>query len=428
MKVKWITYSLLFLVLAPGTMLAQVDTAAVGKPIRLKPFLALVGAHNLEYAARQFELSSAEARTELAAVFPDPQLASNWFDNGQRRMEMGYGFSGGLTWTVELGGKRKARIDLAKSEAELTKYLLQDYFRTLRADATLNFIAAIENKYMFLVIYNSYVAMNNLAVSDSMRHKLGKGSDVDHAQSMLEVNSVLNEIYSHEAKWKSSLINVALLTGELNQKELLLPEGDFSRFDREFNLQELIVTAQNSRADALAALQSKNVSQKALRLAKANRVGDIEMHTSFLAASHTKNIIAPTPSFFQMSAGFALPLKFSSRQSGDLKLAYYSGKQAELMYRQAELNIEAEVTTAYTNYIIARKQVNQFKNGMLKEAKQILESKTASYKEGKSSLLEVLDAERTYNLLQLSYYETLYKYAASLVELEKAAGIWDIDF
>jgi cobalt-zinc-cadmium efflux system outer membrane protein len=43
-------------------------------------------------------------------------------------------------------------------------------------------------------------------------------------------------------------------------------------------------------------------------------------------------------------------------------------------------------------------------------------------------LLEVLNAQRTYNEVQQRYYQTLYSYAAALVELEKAAGIWDINF
>lgn len=43
-----------------------------------------------------------------------------------------------------------------------------------------------------------------------------------------------------------------------------------------------------------------------------------------------------------------------------------------------------------------------------------------------TSLLEVLNAQRTYDEVRILYIETLYNYAASLVELETSAGIWDI--
>jgi cobalt-zinc-cadmium efflux system outer membrane protein len=44
--------------------------------------------------------------------------------------------------------------------------------------------------------------------------------------------------------------------------------------------------------------------------------------------------------------------------------------------------------------------VQQFDNGMLTDAKEVLEGKIYSYKRGETSLLEVLNAQRTYNDVQ----------------------------
>ncbi len=423
------TLNILLLILISACNLhSQPDTTVPLKKVDLKAYLGLVGQNNLEYAARKFDLSRADAGIEMAKIFPDPSFSYAWFDNGQRRIEMGYGFNGGLSWTAELGGKRKARVDLARSEAELTRFLLQDYFRALRADATLNFLSALRNKQLLAMQAGSYQAMKHLAESDSLRYKAGSISQIDARQSRLEALAMLNELITQEARWKLSLLNMSVLTGELKKDGLYEPLIGTAKLDRDFNLQQLITAAQNTRADALAALQNKDVSQKAIMLAKANRVADIELRSGLIFASHTKNIIAPTPSFFQLSAGLAIPLKFSNRYAGELKMAYYSAQQAELMYRKAELLIEAEVTQAYFNYEAGRKQMNQFNNGMLDEAKKVLEGKTYSYQRGETSLLEVLNARRTYNMLQASYYEAVFNYASSLVELEKAAGIWDIEF
>jgi hypothetical protein len=46
----------------------------------------------------------------------------------------------------------------------------------------------------------------------------------------------------------------------------------------------------------------------------------------------------------------------------------------------------------------------------------------------KLSLLEILNAQRTFNEIQSTYYEALFNRAAALVNLEKSAGIWDINF
>ncbi|MEG0163004.1 MAG: TolC family protein, partial [Mucinivorans sp.] len=71
-------------------------------------------------------------------------------------------------------------------------------------------------------------------------------------------------------------------------------------------------------------------------------------------------------------------------------------------------------------------QVEHYTNGMLDKAKAVIDGKIYSYSRGESSLLEVLNAERTYNDLRAMYIQTLFDHAAGLVMLEGSVGIWDI--
>ncbi len=423
-------YVLISILLISGSYLSQgqIDTTFNRTPITYAQFLVLVGKNNLSYAAEKFNMHKADANVELAKIFPDPELSVGWFDNGMRRMGMGYGFNSRLGRTIELGGKRQSRIDLAKSESDLTRFLLQDYFRNLRADATLNYLNSLQSKNLLNVKINSYNAMNRLAISDSIRFKLGSIKDVDARQSKVEAGAMLNQVFQNLATWKMSLLNLGLLVSNQNSDSLYFPFGDFSRFDREFSLSSLITEAQNNRADLLAAIQNKKTSQKMVQLARANRVMDINIGAGVNYASYDYNIVAPTPSFSQVSAGITIPLKFSNKYAGELKMAHYTGVQAELLYRQVEIQVQVEITQAFFNYYTLRKQVFQFNNGLLLEAKKVRDGKIYSYQRGATSLLEVLNAQRTYNDVQQSYYEALYNYAAALVELERSAGIWDIDF
>ncbi|HSZ72996.1 MAG TPA: TolC family protein [Cytophagaceae bacterium] len=407
---------------------AQVDTTFKRINLNYSDYMTLVGKNNLSLAAEKFNVDIAEAQIENAKVFPDPELSFGWFDNGQRRMNMGNGYNSRLGWTLELGGKRKARIDLARSEAELAKYLLQDYFRNLRADATLSYLQALTNKFLFNVQWSSYQSMNQLAQSDSIRFRLGSIMNVDARQSKLEAGKMLNSVYQGEVEWKMSLVNLSLLLAMKQSDSLIYPSGDFSKFVREFDLPTLIVEAQNNRADVLAALQNKNVSQNMLKLAKANRVIDLGLGAGFTYASYDRNIIAPTPSYSQVGAGVTIPLKFSNNYAGDLKAAYYNNLQSDVYYKQIELKIQNEIIQAYYNYLSSQKQVQQFNSGLLTEAKKVFDGKRYSYQRGETSLLEVLNAQRTYNDVQQNYYQALYNYTAALVELERAAGIWDINF
>lgn len=418
----------IFLSLSFKGQAQKIDTTFAKKPIDYITYIHLVGKNNLTYSAEKFNINIADAAVQTARIFPDPQLGFGWFDNGQRRMQLGYGFTSEVNWTLETGGKRKARIEVARNEAQLSRLLLDNYFRNLRADATLAYLLTIQNKAVLEVEINSYQQMKKLAESDSIRFKFGVITQVDARQSKLEAGTMLNDIFSAEAEWKASLANLSLLTGKAHSDSLWYPQDRLSAFERDFSLQDLIIEAQNNRADLKAALQSKQVSQSLLKLAKADRAIDLGLSFGVNNASYVRNTIAPTPAMTTVNAGISIPLKFSNNRSGDLRAAQYTTLQAETTYKQTELQIQTEVTQAYYTYIAAQKKVNQFKSGLLTEAKAILEGKMYSYKRGQSSLLEVLNAQRTYNDIQHDYYSALYHSAVALVELERSTGIWDINF
>src|SRR5271154_1282161 len=213
MKFRMPTFSLPQRVLVLGLLMAttfpaigQLDTTFNKYSIKYNVYLGLVGKNNLGYIAQQFNLGIADAGIEMAKVFPDPQINYGGYDIGQERLRMGYGFTAGIGTTLELGGKRRARINLAQSQAELTKTLLQNYFRNLRADATNIFLQSLMQENIFKVKINSYQSMKKLATSDSIRLKLGSIMEIDARQTNVEARSMLNDAFQSEADWKSAML------------------------------------------------------------------------------------------------------------------------------------------------------------------------------------------------------------------------------
>jgi cobalt-zinc-cadmium efflux system outer membrane protein len=424
-----IIYLVLFILAMTGTKaIAQQssDTSFAKIKLPLTQFLSLVGKQNLDYQAQKYNVSIAEAGIESAKVFPDPQLSFGAFDNQNESKKLGYGYNAGLSTTLELGGKRRARIDLAKSQVELNKAMLEDYFRNLRADASLAYYTAIQNYYIFQVQKNSWENMDKLARADSIRFKLGAITETDARQSKLEAGTLRNTLYQNEADWKTALIQLNLLTGKAHADTLFIPSGDFDKLDRDFLLNNLITNAQNNRADLIVALNTKTAAEKSLKLAHANRTIDLGINLGGTYNTASTNEIAPTPAYRSLNAGLSIPLKFSNHYKGDIKAAQYTIKQSVVQYDQVLLQIQTEVTQSWMNYKAAQQQARQFKTGLLTEAQKVLDGKTYSYKRGETSLLEVLNAQRTYNDVQQNYYQALYNYTSALIALERSAGIWDL--
>jgi cobalt-zinc-cadmium efflux system outer membrane protein len=302
-----------------------------------------------------------------------------------------------------------------------------DYFRNLRADASLQFLKAIKEKNILNVKINSYENIKKLADSDSIRFTLGDITEIDAKQSKLEAYSLLNEVIQQEADWESALYAVNSLIGNQELDSLYLPIGELVNFDNSYKLPNLISIAQENRSDLKAALQDRKLNQDRLKLIKAERKVDLGLSIGVGHATIVNNTIAPTPAFTSATAGIAIPLKFSNKNKGELKTIQYTIQQSEIRYKAIEINTKTEVSQAFKQFQASQKQVKQFDTNMLQSAQHILDGKTYSYQRGETSLLEVLNAQRTFNEVQESYYEAQYAYGISLIELQRVVGIWDFN-
>ena len=148
--------------------------------------------NNLEYAVERFNVNISNARVEAARIFQDPTIALDWAGNKEGRSINDYSLSTELSKTFELGGKRKARINLAKSESALTTALLANYLRNLQADATIDYLTAIAHNYLYKVNQSSYQMMKELSTADSIRLSLGSIMAIDAAQSKIEARVIQN--------------------------------------------------------------------------------------------------------------------------------------------------------------------------------------------------------------------------------------------
>ena len=390
-------------------------------------YLNRVKTGNINYLAEKYNVDIAEAKVTAAKVFPDPELLVNYSNSQNWDLQMGYGFDAELSYTLELSGKRKARMRVAQSEKEITAILVEDYFHNLRADAAIAYLTALKQKEMCEIQKSSYEQMFRLAQADSLRFRLGSITEVDAMQSKLEAGAMLNELYSSEGELRKILFQLLLFQGDKNMEIPDSIAGELTYRKREFDLQSLVVTAQNKRCDLEIALKSKELSQNNLRLAKAQRSIDLGIHLGGSYSSKVLNEIAPAPAFKGVMAGISIPLKFSNANKGELRAAQLAIMQREKQYEAVEIQIISEVVQAYDKYKIACIQVEQFDRGLLREAEIIFQKKAHGYERGETNILELLNARRTYNNMQINYIEALYNCALALVELERAVEIWDIE-
>lgn len=395
-------------------------------PLTYRQYMERVAEGNLAYASEKLNVPAAKAEVTAAKVFNDPNLSVSYFNNENNTLRMGEGVEVELSKTFSFG-KRGANISLARSESELTEALLADYFRNLRADATIAYLEALKQDELYKVKENAYENIRTLAESDSVRFSLGQIREVDATQSRVEAGVLRNELSRAEAELKNAFSNLNLLTGTFSTDTLFLPEAGLRMEPRDFVLADLIATASEGRTDLVAALKNKEVAARALKVARRERNMDVDLSIAVSRNARVHNEEAPAPPFTGVTAGIAVPLKFSSLNKGAVRAARYREQQAETQYRQALLQVRTEVMRAYRDYQSFAEQVDHYENGLLRQAREVMDGKIYSYTRGEVSLLEVLDAQRTYDEVRAQYIEALFNYSSALVELERSAGIWDIE-
>lgn len=395
-------------------------------PLSYRQYMERVTAGNLEYAAERLNVDVSDAEVIASKVFNDPNLSVSYFNNENNSLEMGEGVEVELSKTFSFG-KRGANIALARSGSELSRALLADYFRNLRADATVSYLEALKQYELYKVKQNAYDNIRQLAESDSVRFKLGKIMEIDAIQSRLEAGILKNELLQAETDLHNAFSNLNLLTGSVAHDTLFIPEASLHLSPRDFVLADLISTASVNRADLVAALKNREVASRALKVTRRERNTDVDLSIAISKNARVRNEEAPAPPFTGVTAGIAIPLKFSNFNKGAVRAARFREQQAETQYQQALLQVQTEVVQAYRSYQSLMQQVGHYENGMLQAAREVIDGKVYSYNRGEVSLLEVLDAQRTFDDVQAQYIETLFNYSTALVELEKSAGVWDVE-
>jgi cobalt-zinc-cadmium efflux system outer membrane protein len=110
------------------------------------------------------------------------------------------------------------------------------------------------------------------------------------------------------------------------------------------------------------------------------------------------------------------------RNQGEIARAGFAITQAQEQERFANGQVLTDVRDAFENLRTNDQVVGLYRSGYLEEAQQSRDISEYAYRHGAASLLDFLDAERTYRSIQLAYRQALASYLLALEQLRQAVG------
>ena len=418
---RWLSVALLLVSVA-----ALADDHPIEQGMRLDAYLVLVGRSNLELASQKLSVPIADAQIAVARVFPEPVLSGGLAAIDISGKGAPTAWDIGLSQTIEIGGKRGARVDVATQQKSGAQADLDDFFRNLRANATNDFIDALHNRMVAERKSQTLANLERLVKVNDERLRAGDIGQVALIQSRVEAQRFHGEVLAAQGDAEVARLALGLRIGSPAEKQVD-PIGDLRIPTRSFELQALLEQAHKLRPDLRSKGAALEAAKARLDLAHANRWEDLTLSGGFLRTLPGTGAFTQ-PAYNSLSAGLSIPLPLARIYRGELDAAQAGVTQAEYSLRQAQLVVETDVRQALARYDASVQRVQVYRGGILADADKVAEATLYSYQHGSATLLEVLDSQRTVNEVYLAYFDALSDYAKALVAVETTSGLWDVRF
>ncbi|HEY6389828.1 MAG TPA: TolC family protein, partial [Bryobacteraceae bacterium] len=321
-----------------------------------------------------------------------------------------------VDFVFEGPGKRAGRVavaELARSVAELN---LQNTMRGLILDVQNAFVDVLLAKETLALAEENQKTLEQVVEANRQRAQPGEQSTADLLRSRLAAMQFRNDAANAASRLHSARHRLELAMGRSAFVHQFDVKGPLRRDLEHVEIQPLRARAQELRPDILSVVRDQARSAADLKLQLAQGKIDYTVGTVF----HRQQ--SPTGTGSSLGMFFSVPLPVFNRNQGEVERARLEERQLEQRLRAARNSAAADVESTYEQYAIASTMLSNLETDMLDQSRQIRRTAEESYRAGKVSLLEFLDAQRAYTDTMQSYNDARANYARSLYAMEAATG------
>lgn len=380
--------------------------------------LALTHNHTLK-AARTLTLQS-RAQETTAALRPNPQLAwdalffpLNPSDYTLQNFLNTQQFDMGVSYVFERGGKRQRRLEAAKDATSVTSYQVSDTERSLIFNVAQQFINAQLATSNLEFAQKDLQSFQQTVDISQQRYRAGDMSEGDFLKIKLQLLQFQTDVSTAQVAKVQALASLRQLLGYDAVPANYEIAEDMTYQPLSLNLDDLRNAALKSRPDFLGAQAGIRAAQSQVALAKAN--GKVDL-TGSLSYSH----LADQNS---LSTAFSVPLPIFDRNQGEIARTRFAYTQAQEQADAASDTVLTDVRNSYEAVQTNQQILQLYLSGYLKQAKDSRDISEYAYQHGGASLLDYLDAERSYRAIQLAYRQSLADYLFAVEQLKQSVGV-----
>ena len=431
---KFFASAMAFLALnavAAGQQPAQNPSPAAPAPVPVTPAtasahitldeairLALQHNHALQAVRSNILISQADEIT--ANLRPNPTISwdSQFFPLFQPSLfsadylENQAQFDFGIGYLFERGKKRQHRLQAARDQTAVVRSQTTDSERQLVFNVSQQFIGALLAESTLAFAQQDLDSFQQTVTISEERFKVGDMSEGDFLKIKLQLLQFQTDVSAAQLAKVQALAALRQFLGFDSVPDNYVCDGDLKYEAVHGTVEDLKALALRSRPDLIAAELGITAARSQEALQEANGKRDLGASFNY---THTAGI--NSGAFF-----FNIDLPIFDRNQGNIARARYVVTQAQEQASEAAEQVLTDVTDAFENLRTNDKIIQLYQGGYVDQAKQSRDISEYAYKRGAASLLDFLDAERTYRANQLAYRQALASHMTAVEQMRQAVG------
>lgn len=408
----------------PVSAAQQAEDSAIPSRLTLEEAIRLAVARNPSLAAVRNEVDALRGDSVAASRRLNPAVTLEEEDLPLRANPGRFFGTQEITlrfdYEIERGGRRQLRTQSAQQAVEAQKLTYRDQVRRIELEVKRAFSRIVLAQSNLETSRSILVQAERMIELNRVRLKQGDISALDLNRIEVEKLRFQDDVFQADLMLRNSknallaLLNAPDLSQDVDVVGTLpvtdqIPEvGLPPRAPRD----ELFRIALQTRPDIASVLQQKARADTETRLQRAIRSPNLTVGGGYKRNAVDNSFVV----------GVTLPLQIFNRNEGGILRADAEQRRSANVETALQKQIQLEVQQAYNAVEINRQRVEYIRTQHLGKAEETSKVTLTSYNLGGATLIDYLDAQRTYRDALRIYNQALFDERISLYELASAIG------
>jgi len=408
-------HRLLCLALAAGVgVLIGAGSVRAAEPLTLQAAVERALGANPGLRAAATDVAAHEGAIAQAGALPNPEL--ELLREGRERTDRTSTVQLGIP--IELGGKRAARVDAARSSAEVATASLEAQRAQVRADTVAAFYDAVASAEAQRLSGELAELAERASMAAQRRVDTGKASPLEATRARVaQANARIDAVQAGRDLASARIRLAAMWGGDPGSLAIAAP-GAIALPDAPPLAQ---LTARLESAPALRRARAGIAHRAAqARVERARRVPDVTLIVGTQRESTQERVDGGRRAVL----GLSVPLPLFNRNEGAMLESLRRVDQAREEAAAEQVRLRSELAQAHARLLAAHEEAQLIENEVAPGAEQAWQAARRGYELGKFGLLEVLDAQRTLRQARHQYLKAVAEAYRAMADIERLVGPW----